>query len=79
MRTLSGPRFMRLVNRLPAYKGVMRLRFEAEQAEKERAESGPSSPPQYDRAGSSGAPRRVEAVELRHSSEFAGLADWSSG
>jgi hypothetical protein len=32
---LDGPRFMRMAWRLPAYKGVMRMRFEIEQEKRD--------------------------------------------
>lgn len=70
MYAMDGPRFFRLAHRLPAYRGVMRMRAEVEA---ERA-SGGSAP-----GGSPGRREVVDERELRYSAEFAGLADWGSG
>lgn len=69
MYAMEAPRFFRLAYRMSAYRGVMRMRAEAEE---------------YDRQGGSSAPAterpvRVTAEELRYSGEFAGLVEWGRG
>lgn len=70
MWQMDGPRFFRLAHRLPAYRGVMRMRAEAEA---ERASDGRPA------RTSDGAGREVVPdSELRRSAEFAGMVDWGT-
>lgn len=71
MWELDGPKFFRLAYRMSAYRGVMRMRAEAE----EYARDG-GQPSDH---GAAERPVRLDEAELRHSGEFAGLVEWGRG
>ncbi len=70
MYALSSRRFFRLAYRLPAYRGVMRMRVEAAQAE------GPAG---HGPARSGEVPTRISDAELHYSGAYAGLVEWGRG